>query len=386
MTRKRRPFPGLFCGVILVLWSLVLLVGCQGEGAAELPRSTQELLTKFNLGPSVLADLDQELQLPSEWIEKAKMEGKLLLATSLYVPPDREITGTPLEILLGPFKERYPFISVERIEKGREVPTSYKPGETVADVAIGVGGENSNALEDLRDIPGMKNIPEGAKDSEGLWVGLSARYNCMAYNTRLVKEEDLPRIWEDLLTNPKWRGGNLVLVNRPNLWAHTLWQAKGEEWTKDFLTRLFTEVKPQLRGETMNEARELLAAGKVQAVIPVVAHRIYQRVLAGAQVGFTCPEPVPVIVGDAGILKRAPHPYAAKVFLNWLLSKEGQIALHAAQTSPPLHKGLMLPEVIPFSAVIGKEVAYFDPDLEDEIRPKLTEFWNGFWPGDEDRR
>ena len=279
---------------VLVLWVLgfsVLL--SQSVFPSTLPNSTVAMLKELMLDPSILANIDGELKVPKEWLEKAKKEGKVkILSTSSAANP-REIKK-----FYAPFKERYPFVTIEQSGASRQVRTiktllAFKNGRVITDVLTNVGGaffsfKEAGALEDLRSIPAFTNVPEQAKDPNGLWVGAGLRYYCMAYNTKLVSMDTLPREWGDLLTNSKWHGGNLGLANRPNLWVLHLWTAKGQKWTKDFLTKLFAVVKPQLRKEGMNATLELLAAGEFHAAIPAQSNLVYQKVLNGAPLGFVC--------------------------------------------------------------------------------------------------
>jgi len=350
--------------------------------SAPLPKSVQEMLKKLKLDPAILANVDKELDVPKGWIEGAKKEGKLRLF-STFDPPQAEV-------VLQPFRERYPFVATEysrASHEDRAVRTlvAYKNKRIVTDVLTGLGGsffmyKEIGALADMRDIPNLKNNPEGTKDPEGLWVGMHLRHWCMAYNTKLVKREDLPKRWEDLLTNPVWRNGNLALGNRPQLWALILWKVNGEKWLKDFLTKLFTEIKPQLRKEGMNAMLELTAAGEFHGNVPAAEYRVYQKTLDGAPVSYICPEPVPAAVSEMAILKGAPNINAARLFVNWFLSKEGQIAQYVSDFAPPVHKDLRRKEFLPFAdQILGKQSGFRDPLIEVEIQPKLLEFWDGLW-------
>lgn len=349
---------------------------------ASLPKSTQEMLGTLKLEPSVLADIEKELQVPGGWIEGARREGRLRILSTLDPPR--------AEQLARPFKERYPFVSVEHSRGGHEerivrTLVAYKNKRIVTDVITGLGGsffmfKEADALEDLRGIPNLGNLPPGTLDPGGLWAGMHLRYWCMAYNTKLVKKEDLPRRWEDLLTGPLWRNGNLALGNRPQLWALPLWKAKGEQWTKEFLTKMLADVRPQLRKEGMNALVELAAAGEFHAIVPASEHRVYQRSQEGAPVSYACPEPVPAAVSEMGILKGAPNINAARLFVNWFLSKEGQIAQYVADFAPPVHRGLRRRELLPFAdQILGKQSAFRDAEAELEIQPRLLEFWDGLW-------
>ncbi len=365
------------------VWFLGLLLLVPHDGFSDaLPESTQKILKMLKLDPSILSDIDEEHQVPKEWIEKARQEGKLRII-STEKPNELNVT-------MAPFKERYPFIKIKYSTSTRKdrirTLVAYKSGRIVTDFQSAMGSilynfKEANALEDLSDIPGLRNVPKIAKDPEGLWIGTELGYRCIGYNTKRVKKEDVPKKWEDLLMNPKWRGGNLALGNRPQLWALSLWKGKGENWTRDFLTKLFLEVKPQLRKEGMNSLGQLLAAGEFDAFIPAGEDATYELRMAGAPVGFSCPEPVPGTIREVVIIRGAPNVHSAKIYLNWFLSKEGQIAQFAGKRGAPVHKDLK--DRIEFIAnadeIVGKKVVYRRTEDLVTILPKLQKVWNDLW-------
>jgi iron(III) transport system substrate-binding protein len=340
------------------------------------------MLKKLKLDPSTLANIDKELEVPKTWLDGARKEGKLRVF-STFDPGQ-------FTALARPFKERYPFIETEysrASHEDRAVRTlvAYKNKRIVTDIITGLGGsyfmyKEVGALDDMRVIPNLKNNPPETVDPEGLWVGMHMRYWCMAYNTRQLKKEDMPKRWDDLLTSSKFRSGNLAIGNRPQLWALSLWKGNGEKWTKEFLTKLFNEVKPQLRREGMNAMLELLAAGEYHATIPSAEYRTYKKNLDGAPVSYHCPEPVPIAVSEMGILKGAPNINSARLFINWFLSKEGQIAQYVGDYAPPVHKELRRREFVPFAdEILPKKGAFRDPQIEVDIQPKLLAFWDELW-------
>lgn len=367
---------------VLVLGFLAASALPSFAATAPLPKATLEDLKKLKLEPSLLADIDKELTVPQAWVDGAKKEGKLRIF-STFDPPQAQA-------LFRPFKERYPFINIEYNRASHEdrairTVVAYKNKKILTDILTGLGGSffmyhEIGAMENLSNIPNVKNNPPGTVDPNGFWVGMHLRYWCMAYNTRQVKKEEVPKKWEDFLTQPKWRNGNLALGNRPQLWALQLWKAKGEAWIKDYLTKLFTEVKPQLRREGMNAMLELLAAGEFYATVPSAEYRTYQKVLDGAPVGYTCPEPAPGAVSEMAILKGSPNVNAARLFVNWFLSKEGQIAQYVADYAPPVHKALQRRELVPFAdEILTKQIAFRDPADELAVQPKLLEIWDQLW-------
>jgi ABC-type Fe3+ transport system substrate-binding protein len=366
----------------IVLGCLVLFLSLGPAYAASLPNATQEMLKKLNLSPALLGDMDKQLEVPKDWIEKAKKEGKVRWRATPTAPSE-------LKILFNVFKERYPFLEAEfsgTNQEDRSVKTlvAYKSGRILADMVSSVGGfiqqfKEAGALEDIRDLPNVKVLPEEVKDAQGLWVGINQNYFCMSYNTKLVKKESLPKKWEDLLTQPQWKDGNLVLGNRPQVWVLSVWKAKGEDWTKQFLTRLFLEVKPQLRREGLSQLVNLVAAGEAHAAIPSNNKRPFQLSLEGAPVAFTCPEPAPTSVEDTVILKGAPNIHAAKIFLNWFLSREGQIAQYLLEYASPLDRDLRK-ILLPFGdQILGRQLSFRDENVTREFEPKMFEFWNSLW-------
>jgi iron(III) transport system substrate-binding protein len=371
-----------FLLVSLLVWHFCGLSDKALAAGAPLPKSTEEMLKKLKLETSTLANIDKELEVPKAWLDGARKEGKLRIF-STFDPGQ-------LDTLARPFKERYPFINIEysrASHEDRAVRTlvAYKNKKIVTDIITGLGGsyfmyKEIGALDDMRMIPNLKNNPSETVDPEGLWVGMHMRYWCMAYNTRNLKKEDMPKRWDDLLTNPKFRNGNLAIGNRPQLWSLSLWKANGEKWAKEFLTKLFNDVKPQLRREGMNAMLELLAAGEFYATLPSAEYRTFQKQLDGAPVSYHCPEPVPIAVSEMGILKGALNVNSARLFVNWFLSKEGQIAQYVADYAPPVHKELRRREFVPFAdEILPKKGAFRDPVIEVEIQPKLLAFWDELW-------
>jgi iron(III) transport system substrate-binding protein len=350
--------------------------------AAELPKSTQALLGELKLPEGILAGLDEELKVPAQWLDKARESKKLIIVSTWDAKQFRK--------MVGPFRERYPFIDVSYSRSSynaRVVKTliAWKEGRHLADIVTGFGGgyfllRDAGALEDLRDIPAVgKNIPEGMKDPKGLWVGQRLRYWCIAYNTKMVDKADLPKRWEDLLTNTRWHDRKIGVGNRPQLWLLMLWGANGAEWTTRYIKGLLQTVKPQLRKEGTNALISLTIAGEFPVAIPSAAYRVKGYVDKGAPVAWHCPEPVPLAVSEMGIIKGTPHLHAAKLFTNWFLSKEGQIAQYASDRAPPVHKDLQTKEFLAFpDEIIGRKVAFRGPELELETE-KMFAVWDPIW-------
>jgi ABC-type Fe3+ transport system substrate-binding protein len=202
----------------------------------------------------------------------------------------------------------------------------------------------------------------------------------MAYNTSLVKKADLPKRWEDLLTMKRWHGKKIGIANRPQLWLLMLWGAKGPKWTTDYMRKFINVVNPQLRKEGTNALISLAIAGEFDAAIPSAAYRTSQYVAKGAPIAWHCPEPVPLAISEMGILRGSPHIHAAKLFANWFLSKEGQIAQFASNNAPPIHRDLQTKNFLVFpNEILGKKIAFRSPKMEGPTTKAMYAAWTPIW-------
>src|SRR5690348_5394528 len=181
--------------------------------AANLPEATQKALAKLKLDPSVMDGLDAELKVPKAWLDGAAAEKKTIILGTWYDNQFRAMTA--------PFRQRYPFVKLDfhrtsTADRGIQVLVALGEGRVIADVLTSIADAQAEfvkmkALADLREIPGVRNLPSEYVDSDGRWTSYARSYRCMSYNTNNVKKKDLPQKWDDLVTNPRWRGGKLGL-------------------------------------------------------------------------------------------------------------------------------------------------------------------------------
>jgi iron(III) transport system substrate-binding protein len=352
--------------------------------ADELPAATKKMLNDLKMSPDILSGLDKELAVPQEWIDGAKKEGMVRISATWDPGQYTKMNAA--------FVERYPFIKHEYSRGSRQERTikpliAYQSGRITVDLIGGIGAsyqlfKEAGALEPMLDIPNFNNVPVGMRDEGGYWVGQRLRYWCMSYNTDKVKKADLPKTWDDLLTNPFWRGGKLALSNRPNLWLANVWAVDGygDAWGKNYIKKLFEDVQPQLRKEGNNALQALVIAGEFAAAVPAADYRTKQYLDKGAPIAWHCPEPVPFAISELSFLKGNPHPYASKLWVNWFLSKEGQMAQYYADQAPPVHKDLQTAEFMPFPDEIkDRKIAFRDPAMMEKFLPGIFDVWNPYW-------
>lgn len=359
------------------------LTSVPGTRAADLPKSTLKILAANKFDPSLLNGVDKELKVPQAWLDGAAKEKEVVIH-GVWTPKQfREVTA--------PFRERYPFIHLNYARtnsagRGVKVLIGLAEGSVLADVVTNFGDAaieyaKTKALADLRDLPGFKNLPKTLVANDGTWVSFKLGVRCIGYNTTKVKEADLPKTWDDLLTNPFWRNGNLALSNHPDAWLLALWNAKGEKWGEHFTRTLFEVVKPQHRREGLTATTALTIAGEAAGNVPAplwIAEKYRRR---GAPIGYHCPSPVPVNGSPIAMLKKSPHKDGARIFINWLISKEGQLVQHALTYAVPVHKEFQSARFVPFAKyVLGKpQVIRTDDQLASDMDKKMQKLWRSYW-------
>jgi iron(III) transport system substrate-binding protein len=253
-----------------------------------------------------------------ELIAAAKAEGKLVLYTANFAEVEQET--------IREFNKRFPEIKVEMVRAPggqliTRVKTEAAAGKLIADIVDHSDRALMLPLEDLfQDYapPNAADYDPAALVSPKFWPRLTAIWS-IAYNTELVK--DPPKTWMDL-TKPKYdkMTGQVFAQSGGTTWTRIMFerQVLGEDyWAKQASTHPI--LYPS--GAPMADA---LVRGEV-AMGPLLYNVVYQKKKDGAPIEiFFPPEGAPVNPYASGIPKTAAHPNAAKLFLNWSLSKEGQ--------------------------------------------------------------
>jgi iron(III) transport system substrate-binding protein len=370
--------------ILLVATGLASILALMSSaGAADLPKATQKTLADLKLEPALLDGLDAELDVPKAWLDGAKQEKEVIISGTWEPREFREMTA--------PFRERYPFVNLryERAStagRGMQVLVALNEGRVLVDVMTSIADAVSyytqaKALADLHELPGFSNISKDYVAADGTWISHKLSFRCMAYNTDRVKKDALPKTWDDLVNDPRWGGGNLALTNNPSTWLLGLWGEFGETWGADFTRALFEKLQPQRRKEGLSAATALAAAGEFNASLPSPEWVAKQYVTKGAPLSYHCPEPVPITLSQIAMLDKSPHKNAARLFINWMVSREGQILQYATASDIPVHKALQLPQFIPFAdTIVGKRKKVRDDALlVSDTNRKMTELWDSYW-------
>jgi iron(III) transport system substrate-binding protein len=282
-------------------------------------------------------------------IEGAKKEGKVVWYTALSIQD--------AELLTKRFEQTYPFIKTETLRLVTDalltkILTETKAGVYNADV-IEIPGIAGNILkkEGLFDkyvSPESKAYPASMKDSGGTWTSFFIHTLVLVYNTQLVKKEELPRTYEELI-NPKWKG-KIVLRDEDYETFGMMLKVMGREKGLNFMRRLGAQGVDLRNSFTL--AVQGVASGEIPLGMNLYGTHTEEFKKKGAPVDWVPMEFVLTTVEPLAVSARAPHPNAARLFLDFLLSKEAQTILRdrsrissrpdVPPDPPELTKGLKL--------------------------------------------
>ncbi|MGC2517957.1 MAG: extracellular solute-binding protein [Burkholderiales bacterium] len=156
------------------------------------------------------------------------------------------------------------------------------------------------------------------------WVGSRLNIFTAAYNTRLIRKEDLPKSYADLL-NPKWKGKLGIEAEDIDWFAGVignLGEAKGLKLFRDIVATNGISVR---KGHTL--LTNLVVSGEVPLALTVYNYKADQLKSKGAPIDWFAFPPAIARPNGVGMLRRAPHPHAAVLFFDFMLSDAQDLLL-----------------------------------------------------------
>jgi iron(III) transport system substrate-binding protein len=287
------------------------------------------LILLFPVWP--LATGDAQDSHTAKLIEGAKKEGSMVWYTSTSVED--------IKRLFDAFNKKYPFIKTEFFNAGsarlfNRILNESRVGKVFFDVVAVRGVETQQLIKggflQRYMSPESAAYPQGFKDPGGYWVDYFDAYNIIAYNTKLVPKDQAPTNWDDLL-DPKWKG-KIAMDEEMYSWYAAMATAWGRERAQRFMRGLAKQDIQLRSGQTL--IAQLMAAGEFHMGM-ALAHRIERMKEQGAPVEWvTTLDPVTVSLHPIAVAAKAPHPNSAKLFIDFLLSKEGQQLVLAIGRTP----------------------------------------------------
>ncbi len=250
----------------------------------------------------------------------ARREGTLLLYT----------TGTQIKPLLDRFLQKYPFLKVElarssSADTARKVIEEYRAGyEKVDAFELASHGlvvpRDENILQPFQS-PELAAYDRDAIEPRRHWVVVRESYTGIGFNSTLLPADKAPRTYQALL-DPQWKdrmalsGVSTTAVN----WVATMVIAQGV----DFVRKLGRQ-NIRVYNMTGRALANLMSSGEVVLSPTIYNSHVEASARKGAPLAWIAPGPVPVTDTGVAIARKAPHPHAAMLLIDFLMSKEAQL-------------------------------------------------------------
>ncbi|HEY4074141.1 MAG TPA: extracellular solute-binding protein [Herbaspirillum sp.] len=298
-------------------------------------------------------------------IEGANREGTLNLYTSMTAPTAAKMKSD--------FERRYPGIKINLWRASSEAllqrtVTEARAQRYTVDVVETNGPEmeaihRENLLQPVNSPRFQDLIPQAVMPHHE-WVATRLNLFVQCFNTKLVKREDLPATFADLL-QPRWKG-KLGIEAGDSDWLMSVAERLGE----DKALKLFRDIVAT-NGITVRHGHALMAdqviAGEIPLALDCYNFKIDQDRKAGAPVDWISIGPVMARPNGGGVARHAPHPYAALLFYDYMISD-----------AQPLLTGL---ELVPVSTKIesplkGRQVQFVDPKRALDEQTKWDKLFN----------
>jgi iron(III) transport system substrate-binding protein len=287
----------------------------------------------------------------------AKKEGEVMLYTSSGLEEVRAITRL--------FAKRYPFINARFMRKGGSQLfdvslLEFRSQKHLVDVYWAGVSTLGPMLKTERKMlapyfsPERAFIGEEYRDKDGYWTATRVSVAIFAHHSKTVPRERVPKVFPDLL-DPFWKGKLAVDTNPPRFTA-ALAARLGPEGAETFMRQLARQEPKVHRGRSAR--MQLILAGEVLGALDINADNVIEMQLKGAPLEYAIMDPTLLSLTAVAMPSKPPHPHAAALLYDFLLSKEGQEEL-AREKNVPLREG----------------VEVFDKELGRRLREARAKKW-----------
>ena len=281
--------------------------------------------------PAMYRGPDREQRL----LEGARKEGQVTVYSSMII-------DQALRPLVTGFEAKYPFVKAQYLrddppQQLQKVMAEARAGRMVVDVLESTGLEVPVRAANINQpfwSPQIEAYGKEHTDPENFWAPSRSSYLGACYNTNLVKPDELPKSFDDFL-NPKWKGkiawsGTVIGAM---LFITGVRNFMGEERALAYLQKLAKQDIVSIASANRVVVDRVMA-GEYALCLDAFLHHPIISARKGAPVAPLPLEPVLTVVSSVMLPKAPPHPYAAMLFIDYMLSKEGQERLQAADYFP----------------------------------------------------
>jgi ABC-type Fe3+ transport system substrate-binding protein len=299
-------------------------------------------------------------------VAAAQKEGQVLIYTSLIV---EQIVRPLIKV----FQSHVPGIDVKYVRADSTAlvvrltneARANRPQADIWHMVEGVRPLIEGGIAGPLDLPAAKSLPATYTDPNGRWVTTNLALRSLAYNTTLVPKAQAPKSYADLI-EPRFKG---KFVWNPNSvsgaygFIGTVLRHMGEEKGLAYLRALakqdITPVPMAIRA-----VLDRVIAGEYAIGLEMNGSHAYISAAMGAPVAWVPLDPVSLMLQVAGVNAKAPHPNAARLFIDFMISRAGQ-EVFRERDYVPVHPevGPKIPQLKPETG--GYKVVVYTPEEID---------------------
>ncbi len=298
--------------------------------------------------------------------EGARKEGEVVWYTSMSL--------TDFPKIVGAFEKAVPYVkvTVNRLSQSSIMPkveTEARAGRFAVDVVgsapvemweLKLQGYSAPYLS-----PELKAFPTGSYDPQGFWSSTEVTPLVLAFNTKLAPPDQAPRSYQELL-QPKWKG-KMNFGSDEYAWYSVMLDGMGKAKGLDFM-RALARQELHIPGSSSVMRLQLMLAGESALAIAARGRRATEYKEKGAPIDYRLLDPYPAEPSGLALMRRSAHPYASILFIDWMLSEEGQTVLAQQIPRMTLRKGIK--QIPRHQELYKKEFVFVNPAT---IGPNLNE-------------
>ena len=323
--------------------------------------------------PATYRGTDREQRL----VDGARKEGQVTVYSSMIV-------DQALRPLIDAFRTEYPFVRAQYVrddppQQLQKVMAESRAGHMVADVVESTGLEVPIRAADIDQpfwSPQIEAYDPGLRDPDNYWAPTRTSYLGACYNTNLVKPGEAPKSFADYL-DPKWKGKIAwsSTVAGAMLFITGVRNFMGEDKAFAYLQKLAQQDIVSIPSANRVVVDRVMA-GEYALCLDAFLHHPIISARKGAPIAPLPLDPVLTVVSSVMLPKTPPHPYAAMLFIDYLLSREGQQNLQRADYFPArldVAASADLDQIVPRK--IGLHENFISPIKMDADLPRSRELY-----------
>jgi iron(III) transport system substrate-binding protein len=272
-------------------------------------------------------------------VEAAKKEGRIVWYTTLVV-------GQIVRPIIAAFEAKYPGIKVDFVpapwqETSLRIINEGRANQMKGDLVDGGASfpplQAAGLIEPYL-VQSAASYPKEFRDPTGLWTANIVQPSTPSVNLDQVKKSEIPQSYEDLL-HPRWKG-RMAWPDSPSVAGppgfignvlNTMGQDRGMEYLEKLASQKIANIPSNQR-----VVLDQNIAGQYPLVLMIYNYHAAISMADGAPIEWLKLSPTLVSFGQMSLLKNGPNPNAAKLFLEFSLSEEGQ-SVYAAAGYLPAH-------------------------------------------------